>query len=189
MTTAADAIENRNHQTCCNMPAESELATMSANTHTRRAISTPMAHASHAYGGGWRGAASVTLHCLTGCAMGELAGLSIGVSLGWAPTATILLAVILAFVSGFSLTLFPLFRRGFGFALAFRTVWLGETISIGVMELVMNFVDYHMGGMRAVSLVSSQYWTAFALAGMAGFVAAFPVNYWMLVKNMKRCHG
>jgi len=189
MTTTADAIENRNNQPCCHTPDEAGLATMSAHTYTEQVHSTPMDRAGHAHGGGWRGAASVTLHCLTGCAIGELAGLSIGVSLGWAPIATIFLAVILSFVSGFSLTLFPLFKRGFSFTLAFRTVWLGETISIGVMELVMNMVDYHMGGMRAVSLVSSQYWTAFALAGMGGFIAALPVNYWMLLKNMKRCHG
>jgi len=152
-------------------------------------MTTTADHPRHLHTGSWSGAANVTLHCLTGCAIGELAGLSIGVSLGWTPPATITLAVILSFVSGFSLTLLPLFQGGFGFVVAFRTVWLGETISIGAMELVMNFVDYHMGGMRAVSLVSTKYWAAFVLAGIAGFVAALPVNYWMLLKNMKRCHG
>jgi len=148
----------------------------------------PEAHAGHAHGGGWGGAASVTLHCLTGCAIGELAGLAIGVSLGWAPQLTIALAVALSFVSGFALTLIPMLRRGFGFADSFRTVWLGEVISISVMELVMNLVDYHMGGMRGVSLVSARYWEAFALALAGGFLAAWPVNAWMLSRNMKRCH-
>ncbi len=148
----------------------------------------PDAHAGHAHHGGWRGAASVTLHCLTGCAIGELAGLAIGVSLGWPPTMTVSLAVALSFVSGFALTLLPMLRRGFGLADSFRTVWLGEVISISVMELVMNLVDYQMGGMRGVSLVSARYWEAFALALLGGFLAAWPVNAWMLGRNMKRCH-
>jgi len=145
-------------------------------------------HAGHAHHGGWRGAASVTLHCLTGCAIGELLGLAIGVSLGWTPRLTISLAVALSFVSGFALTLVPMLRRGFGFADSFRTVWLGEVISISVMELVMNLVDYQMGGMRGVSLASARYWEAFALGLVAGFIAAWPVNAWMLSRNMKRCH-
>ncbi|MBV8159107.1 MAG: DUF4396 domain-containing protein, partial [Dyella sp.] len=92
------------------------------------------------------------------------------------------------FVSGFALTLLPMLRRGFGFADSLRTVWLGEVISISVMELVMNLVDYQMGGMRGVSLASARYWEAFALALVAGFLAAWPVNAWMLSRNMQRCH-
>lgn len=149
---------------------------------------TPDAHAGHAHHGGWRAAASVTVHCLTGCAIGELLGLAIGVGLGWPPRLTVALAVALSFVSGFALTLIPMLRRGFSFADSFRTVWLGEVISISTMELVMNFVDYQMGGMRGVSLVSGRYWEAFALALVAGFLAAWPVNASMLSRNMKRCH-
>ena len=118
----------------------------------------PAAHAGHARGGGWRGAASVTLHCLTGCSIGELAGIAIGVGRGWAPRRSVGVAGGLSFISGYALTLIPMLRRGFGLAAAFRTVWLGEAISIGVMELVMNLVDYQMGGMRGVSLASARYW-------------------------------
>ena len=164
---------------CCHGAAE-----QTGSAHT----AMPDAHAGHAHGGGWRGAASVTLHCLTGCAIGELAGLAIGVSLGWPPRLTVSLAVALSFLSGFALTLIPMLRRGFGFADSFRTVWLGEVISISVMELVMNLVDYQMGGMRGVSLASARYWEAFAMALVAGFLAAWPVNAWMLSRNMKRCH-
>src|SRR5215469_14145813 len=82
---------------------------------------TPTAHAHHAHAGGWRGAASVTLHCLIGCAIGELTGLAIGVSLGWVPNHTVTLAVALSFVSGFALTLIPMVQRGFGFAASLRT--------------------------------------------------------------------
>jgi len=149
---------------------------------------TPPAHGGHARGDGWQAAASVTLHCLTGCAVGELAGLAIGVGLGWRPGYTITLAVALAFVSGFALTLLPMLRRGFGFLASLRTVWLGEAVSIGVMEIAMNIADYQMGGMRGVSLVSARYWEAFAAALVAGFLAAWPVNAWMLRRQLKRCH-
>lgn len=147
------------------------------------------AHAGHTHGSGWSAAASVTLHCLTGCAIGEFIGLAIGVSLGLEIHLTISLAVALSFVSGFALTLLPMLRRGFGLASAFSTVWLGEVISISVMEIVMNLVDYRMGGMRGVSLASAQYWQAFGAAMVAGYLAAWPVNRWMLGRNMKKCHG
>jgi len=149
---------------------------------------THSAHGGHAHGSGWQAAASVTLHCLTGCAIGELAGLAIGVSLGWHPGYTIALAVALALVSGFALTLLPMLRRGFGFLASLRTVWLGEAVSIGVMEIAMNIADYQMGGMRGVSLISALYWKAFAVALVAGFLAAWPVNAWMLRRELKRCH-
>ena len=173
MTTAHGAHQE---PSCCQAPAGK------ANT------AAPAPHADHAHQGGLRGAVSVTLHCLTGCAIGELTGLAIGVGLGWNPNTTITLAVVLSFFSGFALTLIPMMRRGFGFADSFRTVWLGEVISISVMEAVMNLVDYQMGGMRGVSLTSPMYWEAFAQALVAGFLAALPVNAWMLNRNMKRCH-
>ena len=176
MATAHGTQAGHEAHACCHADAEQAHSV------------TPSAHAGHAHQGGWRGAASVTLHCLTGCAIGELAGLAIGVSLGWQPTVTVTLAVVLSFISGFALTLLPMLRRGFDFLESFRTVWVGEVISISVMELVMNIVDYRMGGMRGVSLVSIQYWEAFALALVAGFLAAWPVNAWMLSRNMKRCH-
>jgi len=151
-------------------------------------IQSGKVHAGHNHAGGWRNAASITLHCLTGCAIGELIGLAIGVGLGWIPRATITLAIVLSFISGFAVTLIPMIRQGFGVLTSFRTVWLGEAISIGVMELAMNIVDYQMGGVRGVSLVSVRYWEAFAAALVAGFLFAWPVNGWMLRRNVKRCH-
>lgn len=162
--------------------------------HTAQEVQAPAAShqhsAGHAHhqGSGWREAAQVTLHCLTGCAIGEFTGLAIGVSLGFPVHVTITLAVALSFFSGFALTILPMMRRGVDFAMAFRTVWLGEVISISVMELMMNLIDYHMGGMRGVSMTSSQYWQAFGAAMVAGYLSALPVNKWMLSRNMKNCH-
>lgn len=147
------------------------------------------AHAGHAHGSGWGDAARVTLHCLTGCAIGEWLGLAIGVSLGWSIGATITLAVTLAFLFGFALTIIPMMRRGLGFMQALRIVWLGELVSISVMELVMNVVDYQLGGMGpGMSLLHPQYWIAFGVAAASGYLAALPINKWLLGRNLKKCH-
>src|SRR5262249_38718124 len=131
----------------------------------------------------------VTAHCLLGCAIGELSGLSVGVSLGWQPQLTVSLAVLLSFVSGFALAIIPLIRGGIPFSSALGSVWLGEAASIAATELVMNGVAWNMGGMRGVSLGSPLYWYSFAIALAAGFLGAWPLNRWMLARNLKRCHG
>lgn len=131
----------------------------------------------------------MTLHCLIGCSLGELTGLAIGVTLGWAIWQTMTLAIVLAFLFGFSLVIFPLMRRQkISFGHAFRTVWLGEVVSISVMEIAMNFTDYHMGGMSVSSVWTWAFWSGFGLAMVAGYLAAYPVNVWMLKKNLKHCH-
>jgi hypothetical protein len=134
-------------------------------------------------------AAHATLHCLTGCMIGELAGLAIGVTVGLHPYASMALSTILAFISGFSLTVFPLMNRTkLDFAAALKSVWLGEIISIGVMELVMNTVDYHMGGVRTGSVFNPLFWEALAMAVPAGYIAALPCNAWLIGKQLKKCH-
>ena len=149
------------------------------------------AHTQHGGSGHspWRTAAHTTLHCLTGCVIGEVAGLVIGVSLGWTPWATILLATSLAYVAGMSLGLVPVMRsQRVGILEALRIIWIGEVVSIGVMEIVMNFVDYQMGGMSAPTVASWMFWRGIALAIPAGFLAAWPVNYWLLKRELKACH-
>ena len=148
-------------------------------------------HAHHGHGGGgpWRTAAQATLHCLTGCVIGEVAGLLIGVSLGLETWQTIALATVLAYLTGMTLGLVPVMRReGVGFVEALRIIWIGEVVSIGVMEVVMNFVDYQMGGMTAPSVMSWMFWQGIAVAIPAGFLAALPVNYWLLKRELKACH-
>ena len=148
------------------------------------------AHSHHGAVTGWAGAARITLHCLTGCAIGEWLGLTIGLLLGLETVHRIVLAVVLAYLFGFALTLYPLMRAGMAFRQAFRIVWVGEAVSIGVMEVVMNFVDYHMGGMGpGMSLLHPQYWIAFGVAAVAGYLVAWPVNFWLLKSSVKQaCH-
>lgn len=130
-----------------------------------------------------------TIHCLSGCMIGEFIGLSFGVTAGLAPMTTMFLSTLLAFISGFSLTVFPLMRNAkLDFHSAMKAIWLGELLSIGIMELVMNSVDYHMGGVRSGSIANPLFWKALSIAVPAGFIAALPVNAILIAKQMKRCH-
>ena len=151
----------------------------------------PTAHAHHAHAGGGalKTSAHATLHCLAGCVIGEVAGLMIGVTLGLGVWPTIILATALSYVSGITLGLIPVMReQKIGMVSALKLIWIGEVISIGVMEFVMNLVDYHMGGMTAPSIMSWMFWRGIAFAIPAGFIAAWPVNYWLLRRELKACH-
>ncbi len=131
-------------------------------------------------------AVSATIHCLIGCAIGEIVGLTLGVMLGWSVLTMIVVATAFAFITGFLLTLIPLMGRvKLSIAEAFRIVWLGETISIGVMEIAMNAIDYVAGGMNVTSIVDPVFWSSFVLALIAGFLAGYPVNYLMIKTNLK----
>jgi hypothetical protein len=151
-------------------------------------------HAAHGHGHGassnpFMVSAQATLHCLTGCVVGEVAGLAIGVSLGLPAWPTIILATLLAYASGMTLGLLPVMKsQGVGLIGALRIIWVGEVISIGVMEIVMNFVDYQMGGMGAQSILSWMFVRGLIFAIPAGFLAAWPVNYWLIRRELKACH-
>ena len=147
------------------------------------------AHHGHAGAGPWRLAAQATLHCLTGCVIGELLGLVIGVELGLATWQTITLATLLSYASGITLGLVPVMRgRGLSMLAALKIIWVGEVVSIGVMEIAMNAADYLMGGMGAQTALSWMFLRGFLVAVPAGFLAAWPVNFWLLKRNLKNCH-
>lgn len=134
-------------------------------------------------------AAHATLHCLIGCVIGEVVGLTIGVTAGMSPYVTMVLSTLLAYIFGFALTILPLMKRTkLSFKNAFKAIWVGEAVSIGIMELVMNAVDYHVGGMQVSSLGSSMFWVALGIAIPAGYIAAFPVNFWLISRQLKQCH-
>jgi len=159
-----------------------------SRAHVAAARHTAADAHSHHGGSGWPAAAMVTAHCLTGCLIGEWTGLAIGVALSLPVRDTVVLATALAYASGFGLTMWPLLRRGMGLWAALRTVFIGEAVSIGVMEIMMNTVDYALGGMGVRSLFVARYWQALSVAAVAGFLAAWPVNFWLLSRNMKKCH-
>ena len=154
-----------------------------AESHTHHA------HHGHSGGGALRTSAQATLHCLTGCVIGEVAGLLIGTIIGLSPWPMIVLATALSYLSGMTLGLVPVMRnQGVSLLGALKIIWVGEVISIGVMEIVMNFVDYQMGGMGAKSVIAWTFWRGLLLAVPAGFLAAWPVNYWLLKRELKACH-
>lgn len=148
------------------------------------------AHAEHHHhpGNPFVTSAHATLHCLTGCVIGEVAGLSIGVTLGFPPVATIALATMLAYLSGFTLGLLPVMKEGKTFLQALKLIWIGEAVSIGVMEIAMNGADYLIGGMNATHIFTWQFAAGLAIAIPVGFLAAWPVNWWLLKRDLKACH-
>ncbi len=133
--------------------------------------------------------AQATLHCLSGCVIGEVAGLLIGVALGLSVGPIIVLATTLAYVSGMTLGLVPVMRnQNKTFLEALKLIWIGEVVSIGVMEIAMNAADYAVGGMQAGSILSPVFWAGIAAAVPAGFLAAWPLNWWLLKRDLKKCH-
>ncbi len=147
------------------------------------------AHSHHYGGNALVTSAQATIHCLTGCVIGEVTGLIIGVSLGLAVWPTIVLATVLAYLSGMTLGLVPVMRsQGKTAAEALKLIWIGEVFSIGVMEVAMNTIDYSVGGMQAASVLDPIFWAGIAAAVPAGFLAAWPVNWWLIKRDLKKCH-
>jgi len=130
-----------------------------------------------------RTAFSATAHCLTGCAIGEVLGLVIGTALGWSNFATIVLAVVLAFFFGYSLTMVPLLRSGIALAAALPLAFAADTLSITVMEIVDNLVMVVVPGAMEAGPLSLLFWGALAFALAFAFVAAFPVNRYLIARG------
>ena len=129
-----------------------------------------------------RTAWSATLHCLTGCAIGEVLGMVIGTALGWGNGATIALAVVLAFFFGYLLTLRPLLRS-MSFASAAKLALAADTASITIMEIVDNAIMLAIPGAMDAGLGSLLFWGSLAFALAVAAVAAFPVNRWLIARG------
>ncbi len=121
-------------------------------------------------------AVSATLHCLTGCAIGEVLGIVIGTALGWSDAATIALAVGLAFVFGYALTVAPVLRSGLPLRAALSVALAADTVSITVMEVVDNAVLLVVPGAMEAGLSDARFWGSLALALAVAFVVTVPVN-------------
>ncbi len=130
-----------------------------------------------------RTAFSATAHCLTGCAIGEVLGMVIGTALGWSNFATIVLAVTLAFLFGYSLTLVPLLRSGLALATVLPLAFAADTLSITVMEIVDNLVMLLVPGAMEAGPTSLLFWISLAFALAVAFVVAFPVNRYLISRG------
>ena len=142
------------------------------------------AHDGHAMGGGVNAMAlSATLHCLTGCAIGEIAGLMIGTAIGLSTGWTIVLAVSLAFLFGYALSTLPLLKAGLGVGAALSVVLAADTLSIATMEVVDNAVMALIPGAMDAGLVNAVFWVSMMIALSVAFVAAYPVNRYLLARG------
>ncbi|GAA2653312.1 MULTISPECIES: DUF4396 domain-containing protein [Streptomyces] len=144
------------------------------------------AHAAHTVGGpvSWGMAARATLHCLTGCAIGEVLGMIIGTALGWGNVSTMILAIVLAFFFGYALTLRGVLAAGVGLRAAIRVALAADTLSIAVMELIDNGVIALWPGAMDAHLSDALFWIVLAIALAAAFVITTPVNKWMIGRGM-----
>ncbi|MGW3093865.1 DUF4396 domain-containing protein [Streptomyces sp. NPDC001102] len=138
-------------------------------------------HETHGHGpASWSMAAQATLHCLTGCAIGEVLGMVIGTALGWGNLPTMILAIVLAFFFGYSLTLRGVLKAGVGFRAAFRVALAADTLSIAVMELIDNGVIVLWPDAMDAGLADALFWISLTISLAIAFVVTTPVNKWMI---------
>ena len=133
--------------------------------------------------GPWRVAAQATLHCLTGCAIGEVLGMVIGTAAGLSNLVTVVLSIALAFVFGYALTVRGLLLGGLALVAAIRLAFAADTISIAIMEIVDNTVMVGVPGAMGAGLTNWLFWLA--LAGSLGiaFIVTWPVNRWLIARG------
>jgi hypothetical protein len=130
-----------------------------------------------------RTAFSATLHCLTGCAIGEIFGMVLSTWWGWSNTGNLVLSVSLAFVFGYSLTMLPLLRGGPTLRRALPLAFASDTLSITAMELVDTLILLIVPGAMTVGLGDPLFWGSLVAALAVAFWAAFPVNRALIVRG------
>jgi hypothetical protein len=153
---------------------------------------TAVGHGGHQHAAGatttwatttWATAAQATLHCLTGCAIGEVLGMVIGTALGLHNAATVVLSIALAFVFGYALTMRGVLRAGVGLRTALTVALAADTVSIAVMELLDNAFILAVPGAMDAGLSSWLFWTALAGSLAVAFLLTTPVNRWMISRG------
>ena len=131
----------------------------------------------------WAMAATATLHCLTGCAIGEVLGMVIGTATGMGNTATVVLSIALAFVFGYALTSYPLLRAGLALAAVVPIALASDTLSIATMEVVDNAIVLLVPGAMDAGLGDLLFWGSLAFALAIAGVVAVPVNRWLIARG------
>ena len=130
-----------------------------------------------------RSAFQATVHCLTGCAIGEVLGMVIATALSWGNAASIAISVVLAFLFGYSLTLGPIVRANVPFRRAAGLTLASDTLSITTMEIVDNAFILIVPGAIAAGLSDALFWWSLGLSLLIAFVAAFPLNRWLIARG------
>jgi Domain of unknown function (DUF4396) len=130
-----------------------------------------------------RSAITATVHCLTGCAIGEILGMVIATALGWGNAASIFLSVALAFVFGYSLTMRPVLSAGLPFRRAARVAVASDTVSITTMEIVDNAFILIVPGAMAAGLATGLFWWSLLVSLVIAFIVTVPVNRWLIARG------
>ncbi|QFY13365.1 DUF4396 domain-containing protein [Nonomuraea phyllanthi] len=131
----------------------------------------------------WPMAAQATLHCLTGCAIGEVLGMVIGTAAGLSNLATVVLSVALAFVFGYALTMRGVLRSGVDLRTALKVALAADTVSIAIMEILDNTVMLVVPGAMDAGLANWLFWVALAGSLLVAFVLTTPVNKWLISRG------
>jgi hypothetical protein len=126
---------------------------------------------------------AATVHCLTGCAIGEVAGMAIGTALGFSDMGTVALAVVLAFFFGYGLTSLPLLRSGMALGAVIPIAFASDTLSIATMEIVDNLIMLTIPGAMEAGLGSILFWASLAFALVVAGAIALPVNRWLITRG------
>ena len=153
----------------------------------------PPSHASHAArtSDGRQGpgrstnlvALSATLHCLTGCSIGEILGMVLGTGLGWGNLHTVAVSIALAFAFGYAFTMRPLLGAGIPLRAALGTALAADTLSIAIMEIVDNGIMLVIPGAMEAPLASALFWSSLLASLALAGVAAYPVNRWLILRG------
>lgn len=143
-----------------------------------------MSHAQHATTDTSRLALQATIHCLTGCGIGEVLGLGGATLLGLGNFVSIVLGIVLAYLFGYGLTFVPLVRAGMPLLRATGITFAAETLSITTMEVVDNVVVLAVPGAMDAGLGDILFWGSLAVSLALAFVAAYPVNRWLIARGM-----
>lgn len=130
-----------------------------------------------------RTAASATLHCLAGCAVGEVVGMVITTAAGSSNTTNIVLSIVLAFVFGYSFSIQPLLRHGLPLRRALKLALAGDTASIATMEAADNLFIILVPGAINASLSTGLFWISLILSLAVAFIAAYPVNRYLILRG------
>lgn len=130
-----------------------------------------------------RNAVQATLHCLTGCAIGEVLGMVLATAFGWGNAASIAVSVVLAFFFGYSLTIRPVLRAGLGFRRAAGVALASDTVSITTMEIIDDAFILIVPGAMAAGLTDGLFWWSLAVSLVIAFALTVPVNRWLIARG------
>ena len=131
----------------------------------------------------WQSAVQATLHCLTGCAIGEVLGMVLATAFGWGNATSIAVSVLLAFFFGYVLTIRPVLRAGLGFRRAAGVAFASDTVSITTMEIIDNAFILIVPGAIAAGLSDALFWWSLALSLVIAFALTVPVNRWLIARG------